>query len=140
MLSFMVASFMLQFLGSVIVFLAETWPYVSVGLPIPEDVLTEARTAVFIQATLFELFVVWNCRSEKRSVWRMNPWKNKYLLLTDLIALVATASLPYVPIFQAAFRLVPLTLYDWLWTGSIASLGLLVLPEVFYGKKIWRWT
>jgi len=140
MLSFVVASFTLQFLGSLIVFLAETWPYVSVGLSIPEDVLTEARTAVFIQATLFELLVVWNCRSDKRSVWRMNPLKNKYLLLTDVIALVATASLCYVPVFQAAFRLVPLTLYDWLWTGSIASLGLLVLPEVFYGKKIWRWT
>jgi len=44
-----------------------------------------------------------------------------------------------VPVFQAAFRLVPLTLYDWLWTGSVASLGLLVLPELFYGRKIWRW-
>jgi Ca2+-transporting ATPase len=140
MLSFVVASFALQFLGSLIVFLAETWPFVSGGLPIPEDVLTEARTAVFIQATLFEILVVWNCRSEKCSVWRMNPLKNKYLLLTDLIALVATATLCYVPVFQAAFRLVPLTLYDWLWTGSIASLGLFVLPEVFYGKKIWRWT
>jgi Ca2+-transporting ATPase len=139
MLSFVVASFTLQFLGSLIVFLAETWPYVSVGLPIPEDVLTEARTAVFIQATLFELLIVWNCRSEKRSVWRMNPFRNKYLLLTDIIALLATASLCYVPAFQAAFRLVPLTLYDWLWTGSIASLGLLVVPEVFYGRKIWRW-
>jgi len=139
MLSFVVASFTLQFLGSLIVFLAETWSYVSVGLPIPEDVLTEARTAVFIQATLFELLVVWNCRSDKRSVWRMNPLKNKYLLLTDVIALVAAASLCYVPVFQAAFRLVPLTLYDWLWTGSIASLGLLVVPEVFYGRKIWRW-
>jgi len=140
MLSFVVASFTLQFLGSLIVFLAETWAYVSVGLPIPEDVLTEARTAVFIQATLFELLVVWNCRSEKRSVWRMSLWKNKYLLLTDIIALVATASLCYVPVFQTAFRLVPLTLYDWLWTGSVASLGLLVLPEAFYGRKIWRWT
>jgi len=140
MLSFVVASFTFQFLGSLIVFLAETWFYVSVGLPIPEDVLTEARTAVFIQATLFELLVVWNCRSERRSVWRMSLWKNKYLLLTDIIALVATASLCYVPVFQTAFRLVPLTLYDWLWTGSIASLGLLVVPEVFYGRKIWRWT
>lgn len=140
MLSFVVASFLMQFLGSVIVFVAETWPYVSAGLPIPENVLTEARTAVFIQATLFELFIVWNCRSEKRSVWRMSPWKNKYLLLTDLIALAATISLPYTPVFQAAFHLAPLTLYDWLWTGSVASVGLLVLPEVFYGRKIWRWT
>ena len=139
MLSFVVASFMFQFLGSVVVFLAETWPYVSVGATIPEYVLTEARTAVFIQATLFELFVVWNCRSEKRSVWRMNPLKNKYLVLTELIALLATISLPYVPIFQEAFRLMPLTLYDWFWVASIASLGLFVMPEVFYGRKIWRW-
>jgi hypothetical protein len=69
----------------------------------------------------------------------MSIWKNKYLLLTEIIALLATASLCYVPAFQAVFRLVPLTLYDWLWTGSVGSLGLLVLPEVFYGRKIWRW-
>ena len=139
MLSFIVASFTLQFLGSLIVFLAETWSYISVGLPIPENVLMVARTAVFIQATLFELFVVWNCRSEKRSVWRISIWKNKYLLIADVVAVLATASLCYVPVFQAAFRLVPLTLYDWLWTGSVAGLGLFVLPEVFYGRKIWRW-
>jgi Ca2+-transporting ATPase len=139
MLSFIAASFTLQFLGSVIVFLAETWPYVSAGLAIPENVLMEARTAVFVQATLFEILVVWNCRSEKRSVWRMSIWKNKYLLLTDIVALLATSSLCYVPVFQTAFQLVPLTLNDWLWTGGVASLGLLVLPEVFYGRKIWRW-
>jgi Ca2+-transporting ATPase len=139
MLSFVVVSFTLQFLGSLVVFLAETWTYISVGLPIPENVLMEARTAVFIQATLFELLVVWNCRSEKRSVWRMNIFKNKFLVIADVVALLATASLCYIPVTQAAFRLVPLTLYDWLWTGGVASLALLVLPEVFYGRKIWRW-
>ncbi len=140
MLSFIVASFILQFAGSLIVFLAETWPYVTTGATIPEDVLTEARTAVFIQAALFELLVVWNCRSEKRSVWRMNPLKNKWLLIADTVALLATASLCYIPPLQTAFHLCPLTINDWLWTATIASLGLLVLPELFYGRKILRWT
>ncbi|MEM2921517.1 MAG: cation-translocating P-type ATPase, partial [Candidatus Bathyarchaeia archaeon] len=140
MISFVVASFLLQFAGSMIVFLAETWPYITSGATIPEDVLTEARTAVFIQAALFELFVVWNCRSEKRSVWRMNPLKNKWLLITDIIALVATASLCYIPPLQTAFHLYPLSLNDWLWVATIASLGLFVLPELFYGRKVFKWT
>ncbi|MBS7620454.1 HAD-IC family P-type ATPase, partial [Candidatus Bathyarchaeota archaeon] len=139
MLSYILTSFFVMTIGSIIIFLLETWPYISTGLQIPDEVLSKARTAVFIQSVLFELFIVWNCRSEKHGVWRMNPFKNKYLLLSVLFSFVATVSLLYVPILQSAFHVVPLALSDWILVGLVASSGLFIIPEVFYGKKIWRW-
>ena len=139
MISFIFVAFTFQVLGSVAVFAFHTWSYLSAGLPIPEVVLAKARTAVFVQSILYELFIVWNCRSEKRSLWRLNPLGNKYLMLTVLIALLATAMLLYVPPLQAAFRVVPLSLSDWAILALAASPGLFAVPELFYGRKIWRW-
>jgi Ca2+-transporting ATPase len=139
MISFIFVAFSFQVLGSVAVFAFHTWPYLSAGLPIPEVVLAKARTAVFVQSVLYELYIVWNCRSEKRSLWRLNPLGNKYLMLTALIALLATTMLLYVPPLQAAFHVVPLSLSDWAILAVAASPGLFAVPEFFYGRKIWRW-
>lgn len=79
------------------------------------NIVDRARTMVFMQAAFFELFIVWNCRSEKRSVWRMKPHSNKFLLISVTASILLTASLCYVPIFQVMFRTVPLDLYDWIW-------------------------
>ncbi|MBS7631424.1 cation-translocating P-type ATPase [Candidatus Bathyarchaeota archaeon] len=89
MLSYILTSFFVMTIGSIIIFLLETWPYISTGLQIPDEVLSKARTAVFIQSVFFELFIVWNCRSEKHGVWRMNPFKNKYLLLSVLFTFLS---------------------------------------------------
>jgi hypothetical protein len=45
-------------------------------------------------------------------------------------------SLCYIPVFQLMFGTVPLAPMDWLWALFASSLGLLVLPEVFMGRRI----
>jgi hypothetical protein len=45
----------------------------------------------------------------------------------------------YVPVFQVMFGTVPLTIQDLILVWGIGSLGLFILPEVFYGKKVWKW-
>jgi Ca2+-transporting ATPase len=101
--------------------------------------LAQARTMAFIRATLQELFVVWNCRSEKRSVWRMGKeaFNNKFLVIAVTVSAVATILVPYFGLMGTVWLDDPLE-----WTIAIvASLsGLFILPEVFYGRKIWKWT
>jgi len=104
--------------------------------------LAEARTTAFIQATFFELFVVWNCRSEKRSVWRMgrSAFKNKFFVIAEISSIVSTLAIPYIPITASMFHLVPLTLSDLVQVIVVASWGFFfVLPEHLMGRKIWRW-
>jgi Ca2+-transporting ATPase len=149
--AFILTSFILQSSGTILLFalnyyIFPTHPWGWPNGPIIEAnrilTLDEARTTAFIQATLFELFVVWNCRSEKRSVFRMgrDALKNKWFVIAEIVSLGTTLAIPYIPITQSMFHLVPLTLLDLIQVILVSSWGLFfVLPEALMGKKIWRW-
>jgi len=149
--AFIITSFILQSTGTILLFVLNyyifpTHPWVLPNGAIDEAArqltLAEARTTAFVQATFFELFVVWNCRSEKRSVWRMgrSAFKNKFFILAEISSIVTTIVIPYIPITASMFHLVPLTLSDLVQVIGVASWGLFfVLPEFLMGRKIWRW-
>jgi Ca2+-transporting ATPase len=138
--AFIIASFLLQSLGTVSVFAIEYYLFPAHGFGTP-DTYKEATTAAFVQAAFFELFVVWNCRSETRSVWRMgwSSFKNKYFVIAEAISISATLGICYVPITAQMFGLVPLSPTDLLYVLAFASLGLFILPELFMRRKVWRW-
>jgi len=138
--AFIIASFLLQALGTFLVFSLEyyVWPAHGFGTP---ETLAEARTTAFVQAAMFELFVVWNCRSETRSVWRMGraSFKNKYFVIAEIASIAATLGISYIPVTAKMFGLVPLSPTDLLYVFAVASVGLFVLPEIFMNRKVWRW-
>lgn len=131
MLLFIVVTFCLQTIATFLIFGLEFYLW---GSP-----LEKARTMAFIEAAFFELFLVWNCRSETHSMWRMNPMENKWLIVADIMSVILTASLCYVPVFQIMFDTVPLTLRDWSVILPISGWAFLILPEIFIGRKIGRW-
>lgn len=149
--AFIITSFTLQSAGTILLFVLNyyifpTHPWGWPNGPIDEAArqlsLNEARTTAFVQATLFELFVVWNCRSEKHSVWRMgrNAFKNKWFVIAELVSISTTLAIPYIPVTATMFHLVPLTWLDLVQVIGVASWGLFfVLPESLMGRKIWRW-
>jgi len=150
MIAFIIASFILQSIGTILVFCLEyyVWPSHPWGWPSGPIIeasrilsLNEARTTAFVQATMFELFVVWNCRSEKRSVWRMgrDAFKNRFFVVAEIVSMVTTLGITYVPITASMFHLVPLSLTDLAYVIGVASWGFFVLPEIFMGRKIWKW-
>jgi len=91
---------------------------------------------------MFELFVVWNCRPEKRSVWRMgrDAFKNKFFVITEIVSIASTLAIPYILITQATFHLILLSLTDMPYAVGVASWGFFVLPELFMGKKVLKWS
>ena len=132
-------SFICQYLGTTGIFiLVYEYGFLAEGLGEAER-LTLARSMCFTQATLRELMIVWNCRSERRSAFRLSWTSNKFLLVSVLVSIFGTVALLYVPFLQTMFETVPLNLQQWLLVGSVATSGLLLLPELFYGKKILRW-
>jgi len=149
--AFIITSFILQSTGTILLFVLNYyifpthpwgWPNGPINEAARELTLAEARTTAFVQATMFELFVVWNCRSERRSVWRMgrDAFKNKFFVIAELSSIVSTIAIPYIPITASMFHLVPLTLSDLVQVIGVASWGLFfVLPEPLIGRKIWRW-
>jgi Ca2+-transporting ATPase len=106
------------------------WKYFLTG-----GTLEAARTVAFMQACIFELVVVWNCRSERHNAFKVGFLSNKYLIVAVVTSLLLTISLCYIPLFQLMFHTVPLGLYDWIWISLISSLGFVVLPEIFMKKR-----
>ena len=147
---FILTSFLLQATGTILVFCLEyyVWPShpwnFSWGIDEAARQLTyrEATTTAFVQAALFELFVVWNCRSEKRSVWKMgkDALKNKFFVIADLASVALTLGITYLPITQQLFHLVGLSPTDLFYVVAIASWGLFIFPEIMMGKKLWKWS
>jgi len=123
-----IVTFTLQFLFTGGIFY---WQRYILGEP-----LEKARTMAFIRATLQEVFVVWNCRSEKKSAFKLNPLTNKYLVLACVISSLGTVLVPYFGLFGTVWLTDPM---DWTITILASTTGLFILPEVFYGRRIWKW-
>lgn len=131
---FMLVSFICQSVGSSICF---AYGWFVLGS------YEKAITMTFMQAALFELFVVWNCRSETHSVWRLgrSGLRNKFFVLGTVACIILTVSLPYIPVIGPAFHTVQLSINEWAIVLFVASWGLwIVLPELWMGRKVLRWT
>jgi Ca2+-transporting ATPase len=121
------ATFVTQFLGTGVLF--------GVAYFVWGRSLAEAQTMAFTQATLQELLIVWNCRSETKSAFRLSFTSNKFLLLAVVVSAILTVLIPYIGFPGTK----PLDIMDWAIVLPLSLSGLLIMPEVFYGRKIWRW-
>ena len=148
--AFIITSFILQATGTILVFCLEYYVWPSHPWMLPDGTINEvarqltyreATTTAFVQAALFELFVVWNCRSEKHSVWRMGrkAFQNKFFVIADLASVALTLGITYIPITQQLFHLTGLSITDLAYVIGVASWGLLIFPELTMGKKVWKW-
>jgi ATPase, P-type (transporting), HAD superfamily, subfamily IC len=76
--------------------------------------LMEARTAAFATLVFAQLFFVFQCRSEHRSLLQLNPFHNLYLVGAVLISSVMQISVITFPWLQRVFYTTGLGLSDWL--------------------------
>ena len=148
---FILMSFILQSIGTILVFSLEYYlfpahPWMTNGVVFSEAnrllSYEEATTTAFVQAAMFELLVVWNCRSEKRSVWRMgrDAFKNKFFVIAEIASIALTLGITYIPITQQLFHLTALSPTDLAYVLGVSALALFVLPEVTMNRKLWKWS
>jgi Ca2+-transporting ATPase len=90
---------------------------------------THARTMAFTTLMMFQLFNVYNCRSNWRSAFS-GFFENKWLLAAVGLSLFTHVLVIYVPFLQTAFHTVPLTIDDWLIATAVASTLLIVMELV----------
>ncbi len=92
-------------------FFATFFVYLYYGLKFP---INKARTIVFVESMLLELFFAFSIRKEKQSMFRTNPFENLQLFGAVILSLILQLFVVYVPFMQPIFKTVSLSGIDWL--------------------------
>jgi Ca2+-transporting ATPase len=74
----------------------------------------------FTTLMMFQLFNVFNARSDERSAFR-GLFQNRWLWAAVAFSLLLHVAVIYVPFLQSAFSTIKLSLRDWLLCAAVAS-------------------
>lgn len=86
-----------------------------------EHRLAHAQVAALTTMVMFQVLHVANCRSERRSVFAMNPFSNRFLFFGVGLSLLLHIGAMYFPPSQRLIRLEPLDLATWMRIIAVAS-------------------
>ena len=90
------------------------------GLIEGSGTLRYAQTMAFTTLVLFQLFNVFNARSDEQSAFN-GLFANRWLWAAVILSLLLQVAVVYVPFLQEAFSTVTLSAGDWLTCGAVAS-------------------
>jgi Ca2+-transporting ATPase len=93
--------------------------------------LEVCRTITLSTLVMSQLIHVFECKSERHSLFEINIFSNIYLVFAVSISILMLLSVIYIPVFQAIFHTVALNLGMWLivifFSGSIAFINSIYL-------------
>ena len=90
------------------------------GLIVGSGTIAYAQTMAFTTLVLFQLFNVFNARSDERSAFD-GFFKNRWLWAAVGFSLLLQGAVVYVPFLQQAFSTTSLSAADWLYCAATAS-------------------
>ncbi len=103
-----------------------------------ETDMAKALTISFTTLAVFQWFNAWNCRSDSKSIFQINPFSNTYLIGATMVVVSLQMFAVYNPILQKILRTVPLELSEWLMIIPIAA-SIIVTEELrkfLYRRKL----
>ncbi|MFB9838123.1 cation-transporting P-type ATPase [Actinoallomurus acaciae] len=89
--------------------------------------LTEARTAALNLFVTVGVFYLFSCRSLTRSMWRIGPLSNRWVIGGVTVQALGQAAITYLPAMNHLFRTAPIGAQSWLRIVAIAVLASLVV-------------
>jgi Ca2+-transporting ATPase len=89
--------------------------------------IERARTEALTTLVLYQLFNVFNARSETVSAFTMSPLSNPFLFFSIVASIIAQVAAIYWEPLQFMFRTTPLELADWLVIIPVAMTVILVV-------------
>lgn len=98
----------------------------------------KAWTISLTVLAVFQWCNAWNCRSESKSIFQMNPFSNTYLIGATLTVMVLQILAVYAPFFQRFLHTVPLEFSEWLLIVPVAA-SIIAVEEIrkfFYRRRL----
>ena len=75
--------------------------------------LNHARSIAFVTMAIFQIFNLFNSRSFKISILKMNLFSNIYIIASFVFGMILTIMTVHTGILRQLFHTVPLSLNDW---------------------------
>ncbi|MEK7574979.1 MAG: HAD-IC family P-type ATPase [Patescibacteria group bacterium] len=100
--------------------------------------MTKAWTMALTLMAVFQWFNAWNCRSEEKSIFQINPFSNKFLIAATGIVILLQLTAVYNPFVQGFLHTTSLSLSEWGIIIVIAS-SIIFVEEVrkfFYRRGV----
>jgi Ca2+-transporting ATPase len=99
--------------------------------------IEKAWTISLTTLAVFQWFNAWNCRSDSKSIFQLNPFSNKFLLGSTFIVIVLQLLAVYTPMLQNILHTVPLEIFDWLIIIPIAF-SIVFVEEIrkFFSRSV----
>ena len=105
---------------------------------LPQGVeLAEVRNRVMLLMVLFENMHVLNSRSERRSIFRHNLWRNPFLLCGTLTAQLVHIAAMHTPGLSAMLHIRPVSLTHWLTLLGLVLTILAVMEIHKVMRRLW---
>jgi Ca2+-transporting ATPase len=92
--------------------------------------LDQARTVTFTVMVVAQLVHVFNCRSERLSLFQLGVGTNSVLVWAFLLSLVVQVAVLTVPAVAPIFKVAPLPIEDWALMGGMGVLPFLLMELV----------
>lgn len=96
--------------------------------------ITTARTGAFVTLVVTQLIHVFECKSERRSLFDIPLLNNRYLVMAVACSMAMLLGVVYISPLQAVFKTVPLDLTQWMIVGGLSFLGP-VIASFFRGVR-----
>ncbi|MFW6268743.1 MAG: HAD-IC family P-type ATPase, partial [Bacillota bacterium] len=89
-----------------------------------------ARTMAFSTLVFSQLFFVFSCRSENRSVWQMSPLGNKYLIFAVFLSIIMQLLVIYHPFLNELFQTTILNTNQWIIVLIFSSWSTIIMEII----------
>jgi Ca2+-transporting ATPase len=104
--------------------------------PTPEYI--HAMTMAFTIMVIFEMFNVYNCRSEKYPIHKIGFFRNRYLNFAVIFSVLMQLVVLYVPVIEAVIETSEPVFIDWLIILAVSCLPLVAgeIAKTIFPPKI----
>lgn len=92
--------------------------------------LDQARTVAFTVMVVVQLVHVFNCRSDRLSLFQLGVGTNRVLVWAFLLSLVVQVAVLTVPAAAPVFKIASLPVEDWALIGIMALLPLVIMESI----------
>jgi Ca2+-transporting ATPase len=97
--------------------------------------LDQARTVAFTVLVVAQLVHVFNCRSERLSLFQLGVWTNRPLVWAFLLSLVVQVAVLTVPVVAPIFKVAWVPIEDWVLMGAAGVLPFMIMESIKWLRR-----